>query len=176
MKLHRLFVSLFVLAILVIAASVPVLVAHAAPGFQELPPAPAAPSAVDFADLVGTLTSLAGVAALIAVAVNLLKQIGIVKDGQAGSWSAGLNLAALIGLFAAQVAGYSNLIPVIDEQAGALAVVLSTVAAYVFQVFISRKAHDSALAGLPAVGASYSGRLAGETYVTEVPAESQEVG
>lgn len=163
MKLHRIFTTLFILFLVILAASVPAIVVQAAPAFPQeaQPPAP-----VDIDALVSSLPGLAGVAALITLLVNVGKRFGLVKDGQAPTWSAGLNLLALIGLFIAQVTGYTNLIPIIDEQAGSLALALSAVLAFVFQLFASRIAHDNALAGAPLIGTSHSGRQAGESVTT----------
>ena len=58
---------------------------------------------MDIGTLVATLAALAGVGALIAVLVNIGKTAGLVKDGQATTYVAGLNLLALIGLFALKV-------------------------------------------------------------------------
>jgi hypothetical protein len=163
MKLSKLFTALFVLSVLVIAAGFPVVVAQAAPAsfpvFQEAPP----PPPVDFSSLLATLTSLAGAGALIAALVNIGKATGIVKDGTAPTWSAGLNIAVLIGLFVAQVFGYSNLVPAIDTQAGEAATVIQVVLAFIVQALAARKTHESVLAGLPAIGKSHSLRMAGES-------------
>ncbi len=146
-------ILIITLALLVIPA-----VAHASSLHpQEVPP----PS--DLGNLETTLKSLAGVAALIAAIVNAGKSAGWIRDGQSGQWSAGLNLLALVGLFAAQMTGYTNLIPSIDSGAGQVAVILSAVIALGFQIFTSRIVHNNVLAGLPVVGKSHSGRQAGES-------------
>lgn len=162
MKLSKLFTALFVLSLLVIVASLPTLAAHAAPAsapvFQEAAP----PPPVEFGDLVTTLTSLAGAGALIAALVNVGKATGIVKNGTAPTWSAGLNILVLVALFVAQTFGYSNLIPAIDTQAGEASTAIQAVLAFLVQAFAARKAHDTVLAGMPFVGKSYTKRVAGE--------------
>jgi len=171
MKLHKLFTFLFVLSVLVISASLPVLVAHAAPlaGIPLQEPTPTPP--LDFDGLVKTLFSLGGAGAFIAVLVNIGKSTGIVKDGTAQTWSAGLNIVALAGLFVAQLFGVNHLVPAIDTQAGELATLLQVALAFVIQFLATRKTHEEVLAGLPAVGKSHSDRVAGETnQVVEIEA------
>lgn len=163
-----------VLAVLLIASALPSQVVQAAPvpgvHFQEATP-PA--EAVDIDSLVFSLKNLVGVGALIAALVNIGKATGIIKDGQAGIWSAGANVIGLAGILFAQSAGYTTLLPALDAQAGELANVISVVFAYVFQLWISRKTHEAALAGLPLVGKSHSNRVAGENWNTlEVSAEN----
>jgi hypothetical protein len=55
---------------------------------------------MDLGSLLATFYSLAGVSAVIALLVNTLKVLGVVKDGSAPIWSAGFNLLALVLLFA----------------------------------------------------------------------------
>ena len=156
-------IFLAILAILVISAAFPVIAVKAAGiHLQDVPP-PVQPATVDFDGLLASLKNLGGIAALIAVLVNVGKRFNIVKDGQSGSWSAGLNILALIGLLFAQSDGYTNLIPVIDAQAGQFSEVISVVLAFAFQLFVSRKTHASVLSGLPLIGKSHTGRVAGES-------------
>ena len=149
-----------VIALLIVLVCVPFAVAHAAPLRQEAVPA------TPLSDLLVTFQSLTGVAMLIAGIVNALKQFGVVQDGQAGTWSAGLNLGALAALFIAQVAGYGSYIPSVNEQAGGLAAVFSVLFAYLYQLYAARKTHDMVLVGLPVIGKTFSERTAGETIST----------
>jgi len=106
------------------------------------------------------------VGTLIAALVNIGKSFGFVQDGTAPVWSAVLNIVALIALFAAQISGYANLVPVFDAQAGEFSNMLNVVVAFLVQFMASRKSYESALAGLPVIGKSYSLRLAGESIQT----------
>ncbi len=149
-----------VLLVLLVAVCIPLTVAHAAPVGQETTPV------TPLSDLLTTFQSLTGVAMLIAGIVNALKQFGVVKDGQAGTWSSGLNLGALVVLFSAQILGYGSYIPSVNEQAGGLAAVFSVLFAYIYQLYAARKTHDVVLAGLPVIGKTFSSRAAGETVTT----------
>lgn len=153
------FVFVLVLVLLAVPSTV-----HAAPLAQDVAPV----SQLDFGALVDSLKSLVGISALIAAIVNIGKSAGWVKDGQAGTWSAILNLVALVGLCAAQLSGYANMIPWIDSQAGGLAAVASTVFMFVAQVWLSRQVHASVFAGLPVIGTSNSARQAGDVNVATV--------
>jgi hypothetical protein len=172
MKLKRSFGKFLILVGVLTLLLVPTLTVFAAP-----PPAPAVyqaetPAATlppfDLSNILVTFSSLTGVAMFITALVNSLKALGWVKDGQASAWSAGLNLLALIGLIVLQVIGKISAVPAIDSQAGVLAGILTAMIGLVVQIWVSRKTHESVLAGLPVVGSSNSGRVAGDqSYVLE---------
>jgi len=105
--------------------------------------------------LLQMLVQLGGVGALIAVVVNVLKTTGVVKDGQAGMVSAGLNLLALAALFGVQVWKPETDLVWLDSQAGALATLLTTVFGYIWQIVAAKMTHK-ALSGTPVVGKSYT--------------------
>jgi hypothetical protein len=162
--MNRFFKILAVLSLFAILASTPLMVAQAA-GVN----APVMEQANDpFADLFKTFGTLTGVAMFIPALVNALKKTGIVKNDQAQSWVMGLNLLAFVGLGVAQITGYSDYVPVVDEQAGLLANVIAVVVGYVYQLFASRLTHTEVLAGLPLIGTSFSGRKAGEGTIIDV--------
>lgn len=100
-------------------------------------------------------SALAGFAALIALAINVLKAAGVVKDGDAPTWSAALNLAGLAGLLALRV--YKPEIDVggLDAQAAELAQVLTVIFGYVLQLLAAKATHI-ALRGAPLVGTSHT--------------------
>jgi hypothetical protein len=154
-------VAVLLLSILVIPvlADVPN-TATAAPAVQE-----AALPNIDLSSILVTMASLTGVAIFISAVTNGLKQFGWVTDGTANAWSAGMNLVVLIGLIVLQVIGKMDLVPVIDSQAGVIASILTAMVGLVYQIWISAKTHTAVLAGLPVVGKSYSGRVAGEPSV-----------
>jgi hypothetical protein len=147
-----------IISLLVIALSLPTLAAHALPAFARVQEsAPADP----FGDLFTTFKTLTGVAALIAALVGVGKRIGIVQDGTAPAWSTGLNIVGLIALFVLQLFGKADMVPGLDTQAGSLANVITVILAFVYQLFASRVTYENALAGIPVIGHSHSGRLAG---------------
>jgi hypothetical protein len=117
----------------------------------------------DLTTVLVTFGSLTGVAVLITALVNGLKLTGAVKDGDAPSWSAGLNLAALLLVIVLQVLGKANIVPAIDSQAGVIAGILTAMFGLVYQIFASRITHEKALAGLPVIGTTTSGRTAGDS-------------
>lgn len=99
--------------------------------------------------------SLAGVAALVAALINVLKVFGAVKDETAGQWSAALNLvffAVLVyfGVFQPQIAT-----EVLDGYAGQIAMILLFVLGYLTQIFTSPAVHTQLKAmRIPLLGAS----------------------
>ena len=110
--------------------------------------------------LLAQLATLSGVAALIAVVINFGKLFGVVKDGDAPMWSAGLNLAALVLLFfAVHIFKIPN-ITGLDALATIIAQFGALVLQFLGQIGISRLTHFL-LKGVPAVGASYGAREEG---------------
>lgn len=73
------------------------------------------------ADLFASAQALAGFGALVPVLISFGKYFNIVKDGTAQDWTVGANLLLLIGMFVAQAAGYTDLVPALDDKAGAFA-------------------------------------------------------
>lgn len=168
--MKRFFKIVAVLSLFIVFAFAPMIVAHAAPSiapeFQD-PQPPTLP------ELVTSLQTLGGVAMFFTALINVGKKVGWVKDDQAPAWSLGLNAFGLVALVALQLTGKFDMVPVIDENAGLLAVATNAVLALVFQVYVSRKTHESALAGMPVIGESHSGRNAGEGPAIEVDLEDR---
>lgn len=103
------------------------------------------------------LMALGGVAAAIALIVNVLKTVGVVKDGQAGTWAAGLNLIGLIGLFVAGVVAPEFDIPGLDATIAQITEILSMIFAFILQNWVSKGTHEVFSSGqVPIVGKSYS--------------------
>jgi hypothetical protein len=101
--------------------------------------------------------SLVGVAALVTVLINALKALGLVKDGTAGRWSAGLNLVAFLALAYFAVFQPSLALEVLDGYAGQIATVLLFVLGYLVQIFTSPAVHTQLKAmALPLLGTSQS--------------------
>lgn len=110
---------------------------------------------MEFNNLFVMWGSLAGMAALIALVINVLKLIGVVKDGTAQTWSAGLNLAGMVLLFVANILQPDLDIAGIDEHVMNFVNVAVIVLGYVMQLVTSKVAHF-AVTGLPVIGKSYS--------------------
>lgn len=107
-----------------------------------------------FENLISDWVGLAGVAALIALLINIGKTAGLIKDGQAGTVSAGLNLLGLAGMFALRVFAPDADIPAIDAQLSSFAQVGLVVLTYVSQLLVSKGAH-LAVKGVPVIGKSF---------------------
>lgn len=161
------FVAVF--SLILVFLSMPMIVVHAAP---DLAPVTQEPTPVTLPDLVRTLETLGGFAMLFASLVNVGKKLGWVQDDQAPAWSLGLNALGLATLVGLQLSGKFDMVPMLDSNAGALAVVINSILGLIFQLYISRKTHESVLAGMPLVGKSCSGRRAGEGPAIEVDAFS----
>lgn len=99
--------------------------------------------------------TLVGVAALIAVIINVLKLAGVIQDGTAQNWSAGLNLVGLVILFVLKIVRPDIDVEEIDKQAGALAEVAVVLIGYISQLLTSKLTHI-AIRDVPIIGTSYS--------------------
>ncbi len=103
------------------------------------------------------LMALGGFAALIAVVINVLKTLGVVKDGQAGTWATGLNLAGLIGLFVAGIVAPEFEVAGLDATLAQIAEILSLIFAFIIQNWVSKGTHNVFSGGkVPVIGKSYS--------------------
>jgi hypothetical protein len=134
---------------------------------QESQPLP------DLGDLANTVKNLTGLALLIPALINVGKSFGAVDDDKAPAWSLGLNTAALVGLVVLQISGHADAVPALDAKAGALAIAINSILALMYQLFVSRIAHQKVLAGMPVIGHSFTGRKAGEGPALEVDALSE---
>lgn len=115
-------------------------------------------------DLAKTGATLTGFALLFAALTNAGKKFlpDLFPDGSAPKYTLGFQTLTLITLVVLQVLGRSDLVPVFDESAGLIANTVNAVVALAWQFLVARKGHQSVLAGMPVVGQSYSGRMAGE--------------
>src|SRR5512135_2526371 len=109
---------------------------------------------MDLNGLVQQLASLGGVAALITVVVNALKTSGVVKDGDAPTWTTGFNVLALGVLFVGHVDGFTNF-DKIDAVAATLAQLGAFLLALLLQIGTSKITHFL-LRGVPVIGHSFS--------------------
>lgn len=105
--------------------------------------------------LVLQLAALAGFGALVAAIVNIGKQVGIVKDGQAPVFSTGINIIGLVVLFALKVFAPDVSVEGLDATAAQIAQFLTVAFGLFVQLGGARFAHD-ALRGVPVIGKSYS--------------------
>lgn len=112
---------------------------------------------MNIGDLLAQLIALGGIAALIAVIVDGLKQFGVVKDGDAATWSTAFNVLALVVLFALKVFK-PDLIPQADSLAKSIAQLGVVILALLSQFGVSKATH-MLLLGVPLVNKSFSRRL-----------------
>ena len=94
---------------------------------------------------------LAGLGGLISVLVNLLKAIGLVKDGTSEQWVQGFNLIALIAVAVV----YFMKVQVDWAQIDGWLEVLATFIGFVVQLFGSKVTY-AVTRGAPVIGFSYS--------------------
>lgn len=101
------------------------------------------------------VAALAGFAGLFALVINVLKVFGIVKDGDAQLWSAGLNLVLILVVYFSRIFwpsfDFALLAPIAQEVAAVGTFVLS----FIVQLLSTRLA-NFAVKGLPVIGKSFS--------------------
>jgi hypothetical protein len=170
--MRKLFLIAGVIAILFVFVSVPFLAvsaaAQSAPVVQETPPDIfAVINMIEaFAKTAATLTGFALLWAAVSNAGKFLTP-SLFPDGSAPSWNLVFQIVTLITLVGLQLSGNSNLVPLIDAQAGAIANVITSILSLAYMLYGSRLGHENIFAGLPLIGTSYSGRLAGEGALLE---------
>jgi len=108
---------------------------------------------MNFMSLFEHLLALGGFAAIAAIIVNVLKAVGVVKDGTAGTWAAGFNLAGLITLYALQVYAPEFDPSVVDSHLAQVAEILALILSYVMQNWVSQGTHKVLSKGnVPVIG------------------------
>ena len=107
-------------------------------------------------DLLVIFATLAGFGALVSLLVNVGKYFGIVKDGTADKWVAGLNLVGLVALFVIKTWFPQIDIMQLDANLGAFVIVLTVVFDYIITILGSKLTY-LAVKNLPIIGKSYSG-------------------
>jgi hypothetical protein len=112
-------------------------------------------------DLLVSLTvqffSLLGVAALIAVLVNLGKIIGVVKDGTAMYWASGLGLIAFVTLAVLGIFRPDLSTVFLDHVALQIATVLTFILGFITQIVAAPWFHGMLSAGsVPLIGKSFT--------------------
>lgn len=99
--------------------------------------------------------SLIGFSALVALVVNVLKSLGIVKEGYVTRWVAGFNLVGILAVYVALKFFPGFEILPIDSALAEIATIGSFIFTEVLMIFGSRLTHE-AVKGVPAVGKSFT--------------------
>lgn len=108
--------------------------------------------------IVAGFATLAGVSALVAVLVQIMKLMGIAKDDTAAKWAAGFNLFAFIVLVAFGVFQPQIALEVLDGYAAQIAVIALFVLGFVTQMTVSKPTYNAfRAASVPLLGKSNSG-------------------
>jgi hypothetical protein len=151
MKVRR--SSVMLLIVLFVAFSTMAFVPMSAPGIQ----APE-PTVLDVILRIAVgFASLAGVAGLVAVLVQIFKLVGLVKDGTAGQWTAGFNLIAFIALVYFGVFQPTIPISVLDGYATQIAQIALFVIGFMVQMTTSKPVYASLKhAQVPLLGYSFT--------------------
>lgn len=100
------------------------------------------------------LAGLAGLGGLISILVNLLKVVGVVKDGTSEQWVQGFNLIAFIAVAVV----YFMKVQVDWAQVDGWLAMLATFLGFVAQLFGSKVTY-AVTKGAPIIGFSYSSKL-----------------
>jgi|GEM_PF-1561329 len=147
MKARTSFKRRLMALMLVTAFIAPMLMAFAPMAETEVDP--------DFLAVITKFLTMGGFAALVAILINVLKALKVVKDGTAGTWSAGLNLLGLVGMYIYQVVTPGADITLIDQHLGAIAQIMSGIFSYVYTYWVSNTTHKVLSAGeVPLIGTS----------------------
>lgn len=110
---------------------------------------------MEFQSIVSTYIAMAGVAALLAIVINILKTVGIVKDGEAPVWNVALNIVGLAALFGLKIFRPDIELEGLDQQAAALANTMTVVFTYLTQIGVTKLAHNI-VKGVPVLGKTFN--------------------
>lgn len=100
--------------------------------------------------------SMLGAQALISLLIDVLKYVGVIRDGSAGKWSAGLNLVGLAGIAVALGLYPSFDFPKLDAQFVVIAQFGSLLFGYIIQIAGTQHVHKFFTHGLGAWRFSYT--------------------
>jgi hypothetical protein len=92
--------------------------------------------------------SMVGAQALIALVIDVLKYVGAISDGNAGKWSAALNLLGLAGIAVGLGLNPAFDFPKLDGSLVIIAQFGSLVFAYIVQIASTRHVHNFYTRGL----------------------------
>jgi hypothetical protein len=84
---------------------------------------------------------MAGIAVLVVAIVNALKTFGLVNDGTAAQWFAGLDFGAIVALVAAQLIWPQISVAIYDQDAGLLGAVIVLMLGYLVSMGLAPKIH-----------------------------------
>jgi hypothetical protein len=108
-------------------------------------------------ELFGQLLALGGFAAMVAILINVMKTLGWVQDGQAGTWATGLNLLGLVALFVTGIVAPDFDLTGLDANLAMVAEILSLIFAFIYQNWVSKGTHTVFSSGeVPVIGKSFS--------------------
>ena len=108
------------------------------------------------ASLLLVFASLVGYPAAVALVVNVLKFLGVVKDGQSDNWVTGLNVAGLAILFGLKVFAPGFDVLVGDATLARIVEALQILLGLWIQLGVSKATHQKVLKGVPVIGTSFS--------------------
>lgn len=108
-------------------------------------------------DLVLTIAgSMLGAQALISLLIDVLKYVGVISDGNAGKWSAGLNLVGLAGIAVALGLYPTFDFPKLDASLVIIAQFGSLIFGYIVQIAGTKHMHKFVTHGLGVWRFSYT--------------------
>jgi hypothetical protein len=157
-KTFRFLVACSILLLAIFALSVPV--GHVCAQNVSSPPAQTVitEDAAPLDGLVALVTqwgALAGVAGAIAMVINILKLFNLVKDGQAQTWSAALNLGALVLFLALKIYNPALDLIFLDAQIAQVVAIGLVILGYLSQLGVSKLTHI-VVKRTPVIGTTYS--------------------
>ena len=101
--------------------------------------------------------SLLGVAALVAVVVNILKAFGAVKEGTSAYWASGLGLAAFITVAVLGIFKPDLTLAFLNEAALKIATIMTFVLGFIVQIAAAPLFHKALSSGsIPLLGKKLS--------------------
>lgn len=107
----------------------------------------------------GVLAGLVGLPALWSIIIDLLKFAGVVKDGNAGRWSAAFSILSIVGVLVVvnffpslDVAGIDKLLLEIAQFAGIILTLLT-------QIFVAKGTHAITVSVVPSVSFTNNPRM-----------------
>lgn len=108
-----------------------------------------------FGEILIQFAALAGFAALASIIINALKLFGVVKDGTADKWVAGVNFVGVMTLYALRLFVPSFDVTAADGAMQEMALVGSYVLSFVGMLLTSKLTYVGTK-GLPVIGTSNS--------------------
>lgn len=159
--MKRSLISSFLLIVLLMVMVVPVMARAPSVSIETVPLIQILPQTQEsngIAELVSQWGSLVGVAALIALIINVLKYFSVVKDGTAQTWSTAFNLLGLFGLLALKIFKPAVDVSELDQGAATLAQILTLTFGFVLQLLSSWGTHKL-VSGVPVIGKTFTSKI-----------------